>query len=60
MYRHFFKRLLDIILSGIGMLIAGLIFLGLSIFEESRSDLIIGLCLITIGNVLTTRLKSEK
>lgn len=47
-------------ISVIGMQIAGLFFLGLSIFEESRSDLIIGLCLITIGNVLTARLKSEK
>lgn len=47
-------------ISGIGMQIAGLIFLGLSIFGESRSGLIIGLCLITIGNVLTVRLKSDK
>jgi hypothetical protein len=43
-----------------GLLIAGLIFLGLSIFGESRSDLTIGLCLITLANVYSTRLKSKE
>ena len=47
-------------ISVIGLLIAGLIFLGLSIFEKSRTDLIIGLALIPIGNVHNARLKSEK
>lgn len=47
-------------ISVIGLLIAGLIFLGLSIFEKSRTDFIIGLALITIGNVHNARLKSEK
>ena len=47
-------------ISVIGLLIAGLIFLGLSIFEKSITDFIIGLALITIGNVHNARLKSEK
>ena len=47
-------------ISVIGLLIGGLIFLGLNIFEKSRTDLIIGLALITIGNVHNARLKSEK
>jgi hypothetical protein len=47
-------------ISVIGLLIGGLIFLGLSIFGESRSDLTIGLCLITLANVYNTRLKSKE
>ena len=47
-------------ISVIGLLIAGLIFLGLNIFGGSRSDLIIGLCLITLANVYSTRLKSKE
>ena len=43
-----------------GLLIAGLIFLGLNIFGGNRSDLIIGLCLITLANVYSTRLKSKE
>ena len=42
------------------LLIAGLIFLGLNIFGGNRSDLIIGLCLITLANVYSTRLKSKE
>ena len=47
-------------ISVIGLLIAGLIFLGLNIFGGNRSDLIIGLCLITLANVYSTRLKSKE
>ncbi len=54
-----YKNRLHMII-GLCLLIAGLIFLGLSIFGESRADLIIGLCLITLANVYSTRLKSKE